>query len=45
MFKLTKEGDYIFYSDAGSSLYPGFEKEIKDWITLLEKSEYKNLSF
>ncbi len=45
MLELTKEGDYIFYSDAGSSLYSGFEKEIKDWVALLEKSKYKNLSF
>lgn len=41
----TNEGDYIFYSDAGSSLYPGFQKELKGWIALLEKSKYKNLSF
>lgn len=43
--ELAEEGDYIFYSDAGSSFYPGFEKEIEDWIELLEESEYKNLSF
>lgn len=45
MLNITKEGDYIFYSDSGSTIYSGFDQEIKGWVELLEKSEYKNLSF